>query len=111
MLFTDDDDRFRIKNRLLAESYGAEEKEKELKKRGFDGKTRQDEPSCFNCKLKVRCADFNNRRGATAGAASFSADDKMLCPRYIAAPPTQAKGLNDKQVKNLLKSAMKGKIR
>jgi hypothetical protein len=105
-----DHERFAEQNRRAAENYTMEKTDKALVKKGFDRATRQDEPSCYNCKLNQRCAVFNKQRGVT-GAASVSAEDKHLCERYVPAPPSEKKGMNDKQVKNLLKSAMKGKLR
>ena len=105
-----DHERFAEQNRRAAENYSRDKLDKELVKKGFDRGKRQEEPSCYNCKLNQRCAEFNKRRGIT-GSASVSADDKILCERYIPAPPSEKKGMNDNQVKNLLKSAMKGKIR
>ena len=105
-----DHERFAEQNRRAAENYSREKTDKVLVKKGFDRAERQEQPSCYNCKLNPRCAEFHKHRGVT-GAASVSADDKLLCERYIPAPPTEKKGMNDKQVKNLLKSAMKGKLK
>ena len=111
MNFSYDHDRFANKNRAMAGAYGVEKKDKDLEKKGFDRRNRDEEASCFNCKLKARCVQFRKMRsGGSLGAASFTGNEKFLCDRYIATP-VKKKSMSDKEIKSMLKNFKKGRLR
>ena len=96
------------KNRAIAHSYETDARDKALEGKGYHYQQRQQEASCFNCKMKQKCPQFRAKRtGGTSGVVSFGGDQKFICDRYMPNPsPTQA--MSDKQVKSLLKIAKRG---
>jgi hypothetical protein len=96
------------KNRAIAHSYESDARDKALEGKGFNLQQRQQEASCFNCKMKQKCPQFRAKRtGGTLGVVSFGGDQKFICDRYTPNPsPTQA--MSNKQVKSLLKIAKRG---
>jgi hypothetical protein len=103
-----DHDQIVEKNRATAHSYETDERDKALEKKGYDLQQRQQEASCFNCKMKQSCNQFRAKRtGGTAGVVSFGGDQKFICSRYMP-NPSPAKTMSDKQVKSLLKIAKRG---
>lgn len=102
-------DRFVNKNRSLATAYSIDSHDRSMEKKGFSRHDRQEDASCFNCKLKTKCAEFNTKRsGGSQGAVSFGGDEQFICKRYIPAP-AQSKTMSDRQIKSLLKNAKKGR--
>jgi hypothetical protein len=96
------------KNRAIAHSYETEARDKSLDSKGSDAQQRQREASCFNCKMKQKCPQFKAKRtGGTAGVVSFGGDQKFICDRYMP-NPSPAQIMSDRQVKSLLKNAMRG---
>jgi hypothetical protein len=96
------------KNRSIARLYETEARDKALEKKGYDIHQRQEEASCFNCKMKNKCAQFRAKRtGGTAGVVSFGGDEKFICDKYIPMP-SSSQTMSDKQIKALLKNVKKG---
>jgi hypothetical protein len=103
-----DHDQVVEKNRAIARSYETEARDKSLAAKGYDAQQRQQEASCFNCKMKQKCPQFRAKRtGGTAGVVSFGGDQKFICNHYVP-NPSPARIMSDKQVKSLLKNAMRG---
>jgi hypothetical protein len=102
--FAIDHDRFVMKNKMLANAYEVDRKDKTMEEKGFSHLKRQQEASCFNCKMKPKCQEFRTKRsGTTSGAASFGGDEKLICSRYTPAP-AESRSMSDKQIKSLLKN-------
>ena len=109
MNYNYDHDRFVSKNKSIASGYNIDKHDKELEKKGFSRQKRQEDASCFNCKLKTKCSEFRKKRtGGSLGVASFDGKEEFLCDRYIPAP-IQKKSMSDKQIKSLLKNIKKGR--
>jgi len=107
--FAFDHERYVNKNRMIADGYNQERKDRAMEGKGFSRHDRQEEASCFNCKFKMKCAEFRKKRsGGSAGAASFDGSETFLCKRYEPAPP-EKKTMTDKQIKSLLKNFKKGR--
>jgi hypothetical protein len=108
MEYNIDHDRFANKNKSLARAYDVGTRDKELENKGYSHIQRQQEASCFNCKMKNKCVEFRTKSsGGSAGAVSFGGDEKFICSRYTPAP-AENKLMSDKQIKSLLKNAKKG---
>lgn len=108
MSFDYDHERFVAKNRSLASAEEMNKKDKSLEKKGFSHLKRDEEGSCFNCKMKSSCTEFRAKKsGGSSGVVSFGGDEKFFCSRYIAAPSSE-KSMSDKQIKSLLKNIKKG---
>lgn len=108
MNFPYDHDRYVSKNKSLARGYDVDKRDGHMEKRGFSHTQRQQEASCFNCKLKRKCAEFRKRRsGGSLGAASFDGSESFLCDKYIPEPASDKK-MSQKQIKSLLKNAKMG---
>lgn len=104
-----DHDKFVRKNKFLAGGYNIDQHDTNLEKKGFSRYEREENASCFNCKLKKKCAEFRTKRsGGTLGAASFDGNEKFICDRYTPAPP-EKKTMSNKQIKSLLKNFKKGR--
>ncbi len=103
-----DHDQVAEKNRAIAHSYETDARDKALASKGYNVQERQREASCFTCKMKSKCPQFRAKRtGGTAGVVSFGGDQTFICDRYMPNPsPVQA--MSDRQVKSLLKNAMRG---
>ena len=102
-----DHDRFVAQNKSLSAAFERESTDKKLEKKGFSHIERQREASCFNCKSKSKCATFKMRQtGGTKGVVSYGGDEKFICEKYVPAP-AENKGMSDKQIKSLLKTAMR----
>ena len=100
----EDHERFVAKNRSLAMADEIDRKDDALEKKGYTHLSARRDASCFNCKMKQTCREFSARRtGGTSGVVSFGGDEKMICDRYEPAE-RQSKGMNDKQVKSLMKN-------
>ncbi|MBD3239370.1 MAG: hypothetical protein GF331_02205 [Chitinivibrionales bacterium] len=101
--FNRDHDHYVLKNRMLAaaEERGNKERQGDTKTAG----TRPRDKSCFTCKLKKTCTQFRAKRsGGASGVVSFGgADEAWACERYEPAPQ-QNRGMNNKQIKSLMKS-------
>jgi hypothetical protein len=103
-----DHDQIVEKNRATARVYETDTRDKELEAKGYNRQQRQQEASCFNCKMKQKCPEFRSKRtGGTAGVVSFGGDYKFICGRYAPAP-TESRSMSDKQVKSLLKNFKRG---
>lgn len=104
-----DHDRYVKKNRMIASGYNIDKRDRDMEKKGFSRQDRQEDASCFNCKLKKKCAEFRKKRGGgSVGAVSFSGNEEFICDRYIPAPADK-KTMSDKQIKSLLKNFKKGR--
>lgn len=109
MNYNYDHERFVSKNKSIASGYNIDKHDKDLEKKGFSRQKRQEDASCFNCKLKAKCTEFRKKRtGGSLGVASFDGKEKFLCERYIPAP-IQKKSMSDRQIKSLLKNIKKGR--
>lgn len=109
MNFNFDHEKFVNKNRAIASGYIIDRHDREMEKKGFSHHQRQVDASCFNCKLKKKCAEFRTKRsGGSIGVASFDGSERFICDRYIPAPPTN-KSMSDRQIKSLLKNIKKGR--
>jgi hypothetical protein len=109
----DDNDfeRFLAKNASMARGY---EIAKGGKKEGEAVEDRKSgkKKSCFNCRLKSKCNDFRKMRtGGLGGSVSIGDDSMFICDKWQPFDVTKKeKPLSQKQVKNMLKSAMKGRL-
>jgi hypothetical protein len=103
-----DHDQIAEKNKHLAQADEMNSHDKKMEAKGYNYRERQQEASCFNCKMKQKCPEFRAKRtGGSAGVVSFGGDYSFICSKYAPAP-AESKGMSDKQVKSLLKNAMKG---
>jgi hypothetical protein len=103
-----DHDHCVAKNTALAKALELDTRDASLKKKGYDVQQRQQEASCFSCKMKQKCPQFRTKRsGGATGVVSVGGGETFVCSRFV---PTPAKSfaLSDKQVKSLLKNAMRG---
>ena len=104
-----DHDRYVRKNRMIASGYNVDKHDSDMEKKGFSRYDRQKDASCFNCKLKKKCAEFRKKRsGGSMGVVSFDGKEKFICDRYIPEPAGK-KVMSDKQIKSLLKNIKKGR--
>lgn len=102
--FSIDHDHFVAKNRSLAAAEEVHRKDKAMERKGFSQMQRQQEASCFNCKLKKKCPEFRtSKTGVTTGAASFGGAEKQICDKYQPAP-AENRNMSEKQIKSLLKN-------
>ncbi len=109
MHFSYDHERFVNKNRSIAKGYSIDERDNKMEQKGFSRQKRQQEPSCFNCKLRSKCAEFRSKRsGGALGVVSFSGKEEFICDRYIPVP-TVNKSMSDREIKSLLKNIKKGR--
>lgn len=107
MNFNYDHESFVRKNKSFERSYSLDQHDNSMEKKGFSRQKREEDASCFNCKLKKKCSEFRVKRsGGAVGAASFTGNEKFICDRYSPAPPDN-KTMNDKQIKSLLKNIRK----
>ena len=101
-------ERFVAKNRSLAKALEINQKDESLSKKGYDYQQRQQEASCFNCKMKQKCPQFQTKRsGGSVGVVSFGGGETFLCGRFVPAP-AESRKMSDKKVKSLLKNAKRG---
>lgn len=108
MSSTDDHERYLSKNKSLAAANEMEKRDRSMESKGFNQIQRQEEASCFNCKRKGKCVEFRSKRtGSTTGVASYGGHEKIVCARYEPVP-AENKGISDRQIKSLLKGAMRG---
>lgn len=108
MNFDYDHERFVAKNKSLASAEEIRKKDTQLEKKGFSHLKRNEEGSCFNCKMKQGCSEFRAKRsGGSSGVVSFGGDEHFMCERFIPAP-SQEKSMSNKQIKSLLKNVKKG---
>lgn len=104
-----DHDRYVRKNRMIASGYNVDKHDSDMEKKGFSRYDRQKDASCFNCKLKKKCAEFRKKRsGGSMGVVSFDGKEKFICDRYTPEPAGK-KAMSDKQIKSLLKNIKKGR--
>lgn len=104
----DDHDRFVAKNRSLASAEEIKRKDEAMEKKGYTFLKQQKESSCFNCKMKSTCREFNAKKtGGITGVVSFGGDQRMVCDRYEPANK-ESKTMTDKQVKSLMKNMKRG---
>ena len=104
-----DHDRYVRKNRMIASGYNVDKHDRDMEKKGFSRYERQKDASCFNCKLKKKCAEFRKKRsGGSMGVVSFDGKEKFICDRYTPEPAGK-KAMSDKQIKSLLKNIKKGR--
>ena len=103
-----DHERFANKQRSIARAYEVDNKDAQMERKGFSRVQRQQDASCFNCKLKGKCTEFRAKRsGGSTGAVSFGGDEKFICARYVPAP-AEAKSMSNKQIKSLMKNVKRG---
>jgi hypothetical protein len=108
MNFDHDHERFVNKNRSLAGGYELDRKDRSMEKKGFSRTERNEEASCFNCKLRAKCPEFRAKRtGGSSGVVSYGGGETFICKRFAPAP-VQSKTMSQKKVKSLLKNAKKG---
>lgn len=108
MGFSYDHERFVAKNRALASAERIKKRDDTLEKKGFAHLKRNEEASCFNCKMKQTCPTFKGKRsGGSNGVVSFGGEQTFICDRYTPAP-AQEKSMSNKQIKSLLKNVKKG---
>ena len=108
MGFSYDHDKFVAKNRALASAERIKQKDDDLERKGFSHLKRDQEASCFNCKMRQACPTFKGKRsGGSAGVVSFGGDQSFKCERYTPAP-AQEKNMSSKQIKSLLKNVKNG---
>ena len=108
MGFSYDHDKFVAKNRALASAERIKHKDDELERKGFGHLKRNQEASCFNCKLKHTCPTFKGKRsGGSSGVVSFGGEQTLVCERYTPAPANE-KSMSHRQIKSLLKNVKKG---
>ncbi|MDR3012926.1 MAG: hypothetical protein LBU70_06920 [Chitinispirillales bacterium] len=104
----DDHERYLAKNRSLAAAEEIGRRDAAMEKKGYSYLREQKDSSCFNCKMKQTCREFNARtRGGTSGVVSFGGDERLICDKYEPAERTK-KSMSDKQVKSLMKSFKRG---
>jgi len=105
----EDHDRFVAKNRSLAAAEEIGRRDEAMEKKGYSYLREQKDSSCFNCRMKKTCREFNARsRGGTSGVVSFGGDEHLICDKYEPAEK-QTKSMSDRQVKSLLKNIKKGR--
>lgn len=103
----DDHERYVRKNATLASGYNTNKSDRKFEDKGVDH-LKQGDASCFNCKHKKKCVTFDKlRTGGSTGAVSFGGDEKFICDRYELLKSDRG-GMNDKQIKSMLKNAKKG---
>ncbi len=103
-----DHDRFVNKQKSIARAYDVDSRDANMERKGFSRFQRQQDASCFNCKLKGKCSEFRLKRsGGTGGAVSFGGDEKLICDRFVPAP-SERKGMSDRQIKSLMKNVKRG---
>jgi hypothetical protein len=108
MNFNIDHDRFADKNKSLARAYEVGRRDADLERKGFSPMQRQREASCFNCRMKNKCAEFRTRSsGGSKGVVSFGGDEKFICDRY-APISSEVKTMSNRQIKSLLKNVKRG---
>lgn len=109
MNYNYDHERFLQKNKMLAQGYSEDERDKFLKKHGIDNYSNE-EPSCFNCKLRTRCAKFNQMRsGGALKVATVGGDTKFICDNYTPEQKKKTKP-DDKKIKSLMRNFKKGRL-
>jgi len=109
MNFAYDHDRYVNKNKSIAGAYDVDKHDRDMERKGFSRQKRQEDTSCFNCKLKNKCAEFRSKRGGgSRGAVSFDGSERFICDRYVPAPASN-KSMSDKQIKSMLKNFKKGR--
>ena len=107
--FEYDHDRYVQKNKMIASGYNIDKHDRDVEKKGFSRFDSQKDASCFNCKLKQKCAEFRKKRsGGSLGVVSIDGKEKIICDRYIP-QPADKKAMSDKQIKSLLKNIKKGR--
>ncbi|MFH1761489.1 MAG: hypothetical protein ABIA63_10360 [bacterium] len=106
---TSDFERYLAKNARMAKAYDTSG---QVKDDGVPDSERALKKTCFNCNLKRRCNDFKLKRsGGTGGSVSIGDDTIFICEKWQAfLPNTKDKKLSEKQVKSMLKNALKGRL-
>ena len=108
MGFSYDHDKFVAKNRAMASAERIKQKDDVLERKGFAHLKRDQEASCFNCKMRQTCPTFKGKRsGGASGVVSFGGEQTFICDRYTPAP-AQEKNMTSRQIKSLLKNIKKG---
>ena len=103
-----DHERFVEKNRSIANSQELDYKDKSLEKKGYSYLQRQQEASCFNCKMKQKCPEFRSKKtGGSTGVVSFGGGESFVCGRFTPAV-IESRSMSGKQIKSLLKNAKRG---
>jgi len=107
----DDHERFMNKNRKLAQGYETSRLQEKVAETAAPGETTRP-VSCFNCKKKHKCIEFKQKStGGSNGVVSIDTSTNFLCNNYSPMPPPKHdKGLSGKQVKSIMKAAMKGRL-
>ena len=105
-------DRFVQKNATLAKGYDVKKRDEYLEKKGVSHLKQGKDATCFDCKFKAKCKVFEKlRTGGSSGAVSFGGDNTankdFLCEKFEPMKKNNI-SLNDKQIKSLMKNAMKG---
>ena len=108
MNFDHDHDRYVNKQKSLARAYDVDSRDARLEQRGYSFSQRQQEASCFNCKLKGKCTEFRRKQsGGSAGAVSYGGSESFMCDRFVPVP-AENRAVSDKQIKSLLKNGKRG---
>jgi hypothetical protein len=106
----DGHDKYVQKNAMMAKGYDLSRKDKKLEEKGVSLLGQKKDASCFTCKTRGKCKIFESKRtGGNTGAVSFGGDEKFFCDKYEPMKSNVA-SMSSKEVKSLLKNAMKGRI-
>ncbi|MFP4522859.1 MAG: hypothetical protein ACLFQK_12005 [Fibrobacterota bacterium] len=109
----DEHERFLRKNEMLAKDYAIDDLDRKAaanaKKKGLQSDDRK-EKSCYTCKRRNRCQEFRMKTtGGSRGSVSIGSETIYFCEKYLPEPPKQ-KEMSENAKKNLLKSALKGRL-
>jgi hypothetical protein len=108
----DEHERFMNKNKKLAQAYETSRIQDKVNETAGETRSEARPVSCFNCKKKNRCIEFKQKStGGSSGVISIDTSTSFLCASYDPMPPPkQDKGLSGKQVKSIMKAALKGRL-
>ena len=109
MAFDIDHERFVAKNKRLASANEYSRRDRSLERKGFSHLNRQQEASCYNCKMKRKCPEFRAKTtGGTKGVVSYGGNEVFVCDKYEPAP-LQNRSMSRKQIKSLMKNFIRSK--
>lgn len=105
-------DRFIEKNLSLGKAYQQDAaKGRTVVRKDLGGAAKEEAQSCWNCKVRNKCDQFRKwRTGGTAGVVSVGQDEQFWCTKWIQDPVGKVNSVSDKDVKSMLKGAMKGRF-
>ena len=108
----DDHERFLLKNKSMAQGYSLAGMQDKLEKKMGDDPTKPKTMSCFNCRKKNKCTEFKAKSsGGASGVVTIGSDTTFLCDKYQPFQTSKKeKPLSKKQVKNMMKAALKGRL-